>query len=281
MKRLNRIIILFLVIIFLFNYKKVFSLFILPQTYKIEKITESIFIRKEGIVLFNEDIIYSPYDGKIKLLFNHGDKIKKNSLVATVDTLEGEFKFYSNLSGILSVKFDNLDFSQDEINNLNFKTLLSNLNSKKIQNGDEIKIGEPIFKIIDNLSAFIYFENDENLKNFISGKYIYLKNIYNGEIFKGEIVENTSLLKIKFNKFLEYFLDERVHPFEIMIFEGEVIKIKESFIKNGGIYLKEDLNTSFVSIKNFKYIKIGEFLIFPLIEENKSLFDLIGKVIIK
>ncbi|MDI6861108.1 MAG: HlyD family efflux transporter periplasmic adaptor subunit [Caldisericia bacterium] len=281
MKRLNRIIILFLVIIFLFNYKKVFSLFILPQTYKIEKITESIFIRKEGIVLFNEDIIYSPYDGRIKLLFNHGDKIKKNSLVATVDTLEGEFKFYSNLSGILSVKFDNLDFSQDEINNLNFKTLLSNLNSKKIQNGDEIKIGEPIFKIIDNLSAFIYFENDENLKNFISGKYIYLKNIYNGEIFKGEIVENTSLLKIKFNKFLEYFLDERVHPFEIMIFEGEVIKIKESFIKNGGIYLKEDLNTSFVSIKNFKYIKIGEFLIFPLIEENKSLFDLIGKVIIK
>jgi hypothetical protein len=281
LKRLNRIIILFLVIIFLFNYKKVFSLFILPQTYKIEKITESIFIRKEGIVLFNEDIIYSPYDGRIKLLFNHGDKIKKNSLVATVDTLEGEFKFYSNLSGILSVKFDNLDFSQDEINNLNFKTLLSNLNSKKIQNGDEIKIGEPIFKIIDNLSAFIYFENDENLKNFISGKYIYLKNIYNGEIFKGEIVENTSLLKIKFNKFLEYFLDERVHPFEIMIFEGEVIKIKESFIKNGGIYLKEDLNTSFVSIKNFKYIKIGEFLIFPLIEENKSLFDLIGKVIIK
>lgn len=268
-------------IIFLFNYKKVFSLFVIPQTYKIEKVYESIFIRKDGVVLFNEEIVYSPYDGKIKFFFSHGDKIKKNSLVAIVETQEGEFKFYSNISGIFSLKFDNLDFSQNDIKNLDFKNFLSTIKSKKIQNGDQIKIGEPIFKIIDNLYGYIYFEKDENLKNFISQKYIYLKNIYNGELFKGEIVESEPYLKIKFDKFLEYFLEERVHPFDILVFEGEVIKIKEIFIKNGGFYLKEENSRDFISIGNFKYIKIGEFLIFPLIEENKALFDLIGKAIIK
>lgn len=281
MKRFGRIIILFLVILFLFNYKKVFSLFAFPQTYKIEKTTEAIFVRRDGFVLFNEDIVYSPYDGKIKFFFNNGDKVKKNSLVALIETQDGEFKFYANSCGILSLKFDDFDFNSDSLENLYIKSGLKKLKTKTVQNGDEIKIGEPIFKIIDNLYSYIYFENDEIFKNFITGKYIYLKNIYNGEIFKGEIVENASFLKIKFDRFIEYFLNERIHPFEVMIYEGEMIKIKDKFMKNGGFDIKEEFKTRFIPIESFKYIKSGGYFIFPLIEENKPLFDLLGKEIIK
>lgn len=280
MKRFGRILILFLVILFLFNYKKIFSLFALPQTFKIEKTNETIFIRRDGLVLFNEDIVYSPYDGKIKLFFNHGDKVKKNTLVALIETQDGEFKFYSGSSGIISLKFDDLDFSLDKIKDFNFNQT-KNFTLKTVKDGDEVKIGEPIFKIVDNLFSYIYFEKDHLLKNFISGNYIYLKNLYNGEIFKGEIVEDGDFLKIKFDKFIEYFLDERIHPFEIMLFEGEVIKIKESFTKKDGFDLKEDFKTRFIPIENFKYIKSGGYFIFPLVEENKPLFDLIGKEIIK
>ncbi|MCX8095598.1 MAG: hypothetical protein N3D74_05380 [Caldisericia bacterium] len=281
MKRFGRIILLFLIILFLFNYKKIFSLFALPQTYKIEKTTDTIFIRKDGLVIFDEEIIYSPYDGKIKFFFSNGDKIKKNSLVASIEIPEGEFKFYSNTCGILSLKFDELDFSEEKIKNLNFEDLTKSLETKNIKDGDEVKIGEPIFKVIDNLSSYIYFEKDKNIENFISDNYIYLKNIYNGEIFKGEILEDKEKLKIKFDKFIEYFLDNRIHPFEIMLFEGDVIKIKENFIKNGGFDIKEDFKTRFISIESFKYIKIGGYYIFPLVEENKPLFDLLGKEIIK
>lgn len=281
MKRFGRVIILFLVILFLFNYKKIFSLIALPQTYKIEKTTETIFIRRDGLVLFNEDIVYSPYDGKIKFFYSNGDKVKKNSLVASIETEDGEFKFYSSSCGILSLKFDKFDFNSDSPENLYLKIDLIKLETKIVQNGDEIKIGEPIFKIIDNLYSYVYFKNDEIFKNFITGKYVYLKNIYNGEIFKGEIVENGTFFKIKFDKYIEYFLNKRIHPFEVMIFEGEIIKIKDKFMKNGGFDIKEEFKTRFIPIEGFKYIKIGEYFIFPLIEENKPLFDLLGKEIIK
>lgn len=281
MKRFGRIILLFLVILFLFNYKKILSYFSFPQTYKIEKANERIFIKRDGIVLFNEDIVYSPYEGKVKYYYEEGDKIKKNSLVAEIETDEGNFKFYSNSVGILSFRFDDFDF-KSELSSFNLKSLKeTGIKYRVLKNGDDIKIGSPIFKIIDNLYSFIVFEFDETLKNFLNEDIVYLRNIENQEIFKGEIVEKGDFVKIKFNKFIEYYLTERIYPFEILIFEGDVIKIKESFLKNGGFDIKDDFKTRFISIENFKYVKIGDFLIFPLIEENKPLFDLLGKEIIK
>lgn len=280
MRRFIRVIFFFLIILFLFNYKKIFSIFSLPQTYKIENHYERVFIKRDGVILFNEDIIYSPYEGKVKYFYRDGDKVKKNSLVALITSNEGEFKFYSNSVGIFSLKFDELDF-KNEIS-FDLKSLKEKFNKFKIlHDGDMIKIGDPIFKIIDNLYSFVIFENDETLKNFLNSDIVYLKNIENGEIFKGEIVEKGEFIKVKFNKFIEYYLDERIYPFEILIYEGDLIKIKDSFIKNNGFDIKEDFKTRFISIEKFKFIKSGDYFIFPKIDENKPLFDLLGKEIIK
>jgi hypothetical protein len=280
LRRFIRVIFFFLIILFLFNYKKIFSIFSLPQTYKIENHYERVFIKRDGVILFNEDIIYSPYEGKVKYFYRDGDKVKKNSLVALITSNEGEFKFYSNSVGIFSLKFDELDF-KNEIS-FDLKSLKEKFNKFKIlHDGDMIKIGDPIFKIIDNLYSFVIFENDETLKNFLNSDIVYLKNIENGEIFKGEIVEKGEFIKVKFNKFIEYYLDERIYPFEILIYEGDLIKIKDSFIKNNGFDIKEDFKTRFISIEKFKFIKSGDYFIFPKIDENKPLFDLLGKEIIK
>jgi hypothetical protein len=280
LRRFIRVIFFFLIILFLFNYKKIFSIFSLPQTYKIENHYERVFIKRDGVILFNEDIIYSPYEGKVKYFYRDGDKVKKNSLVALITSNEGEFKFYSNSVGIISLKFDELDF-KNEIS-FDLKSLKEKFNKFKIlHDGDMIKIGDPIFKIIDNLYSFVIFENDETLKNFLNSDIVYLKNIENGEIFKGEIVEKGEFIKVKFNKFIEYYLDERIYPFEILIYEGDLIKIKDSFIKNNGFDIKEDFKTRFISIEKFKFIKSGDYFIFPKIDENKPLFDLLGKEIIK
>jgi hypothetical protein len=280
LRRFIRVIFFFLIILFLFNYKKIFSIFSLPQTYKIENHYERVFIKRDGVILFNEDIIYSPYEGKVKYFYRDGDKVKKNSLIALITSNESEFKFYSNSVGIISLKFDELDF-KNEIS-FDLKSLKEKFNKFKIlHDGDMIKIGDPIFKIIDNLYSFVIFENDETLKNFLNSDIVYLKNIENGEIFKGEIVEKGEFIKVKFNKFIEYYLDERIYPFEIFIYEGDLIKIKDSFIKNNGFDIKEDFKTRFISIEKFKFIKSGDYFIFPKIDENKPLFDLLGKEIIK
>jgi len=135
--------------------------------------------------------------------------------------------------------------------------------------------------MIDNLEGYIYFKIDDDFKNFINGKSIYLKIDTNGEIFKGEIVENDKFIKIRFNKFVEYFINTKAYVFDTLIYSGNLIKIPNKFVKKDGIDLREEdgLNR-FIPFESLKYIKQNDYYIFPEIEENKIIFELVGKEII-
>jgi len=283
LKRFTLILIIFILIIFLLNYKTIFSYLSLPKTYKIEKVEEAVYQKKQGVILLNQSVIYSPYEGKIKFFTNDLGKVPKDFLVCEVETTDGVFKFYSQDTGIVSRRVEELDLVLDELKENPFLILDEKLNNKvKVLNdGDIIKEGEPIYRLIDNLEGYIYFKIDDDLKNFIKGNSIYLKISTNEEIFKGEIVENDKFLKIKFNKFVEYFINTKTYIFDILIYNGSLIKIPDKFVKKNGIDIREDdgLNR-FIPFEGLKYIRQNGFYIFPEIEENKNMFELIGKEII-
>lgn len=283
MKRFTLILIIFILIIFLLNYKTIFSYLSLPKTYKIEKVEEAVYQKKQGVILLNQSVIYSPYEGKIKIFTNDLGKVPKDFLVCEVETTDGVFKFYSQDTGIVSRRVEELDLVLDELKENPFLILDEKINNKvKVLNdGDIIKEGEPIYRLIDNLEGYIYFKIDDDLKNFIKGNSIYLKISTNEEIFKGEIVENDKFLKIKFNKFVEYFINTKTYIFDILIYSGSLIKIPDKFVKKNGIDIREDdgLNR-FIPFEGLKYIRQNGFYIFPEIEENKNMFELIGKEII-
>jgi len=283
LKRFTLILIIFILIIFLLNYKTIFSYLSLPKTYKIEKVEEAVYQKKQGVILLNQSVIYSPYEGKIKFFTNDLGKVPKDFLVCEVETTDGVFKFYSQDTGIVSRRVEELDLVLDELKENPFLILDEKLNNKvKVLNdGDIIKEGEPIYRLIDNLEGYIYFKIDDDLKNFIKGNSIYLKISTNEEIFKGEIVENDKFLKIKFNKFVEYFINTKTYIFDILIYSGGLIKIPDKFVKKNGIDIREDdgLNR-FIPFEGLKYIRQNGFYIFPEIEENKNMFELIGKEII-
>jgi hypothetical protein len=255
----------------------------LPKTYKIEKVEEAVYQKKQGVILLNQSVIYSPYEGKIKFFTNDLGKVPKDFFVCEVETTDGVFKFYSQDTGIVSRRVEELDLVLDELKENPFLILDEKLNNKvKVLNdGDIIKEGEPIYRLIDNLEGYIYFKIDDDLKNFIKGNSIYLKISTNEEIFKGEIVENDKFLKIKFNKFVEYFINTKTYIFDILIYSGGLIKIPDKFVKKNGIDIREDdgLNR-FIPFEGLKYIRQNGFYIFPEIEENKNIFELIGKEII-
>jgi len=283
LRRFTLILIIFILIIFLLNYKTIFSYLSLPKTYKIEKVEEAVYQKKQGVILLNQSVIYSPYEGKIKFFTNDLGKVPKDFLVCEVETTDGVFKFYSQDTGIVSRRVEELDLILDELKENPFLILDEKLNNKvKVLNdGDIIKEGEPIYRLIDNLEGYIYFKIDDDLKNFIKGNSIYLKISTNEEIFKGEIVENDKFLKIKFNKFVEYFINTKTYIFDILIYSGGLIKIPDKFVKKNGIDIREDdgLNR-FIPFEGLKYIRQNGFYIFPEIEENKNIFELIGKEII-
>lgn len=283
MKRFTLILIIFILIILLLNYKTIFSYLSLPKTYKIEKVEKAVYQKKQGVILLNQSVIYSPYEGTIRFYINDLGKVPKDFLVCEVETIDGIFKFYSQDTGIVSKRVEELDLVLDELKENPFLILDEKINNKVkvLKDGDTIKEGEPIYRLIDNLEGYIYFKIDDDLKNFIKGNSIYLKISTNEEIFKGKIVENDEFLKIKFNKFVEYFINTKIFIFDILIYSGDLIKIPDKFVKKDGIDIREDdgLNR-FIPFEGLKYIRQDGFYIFPEIEENKNIFELIGKEII-
>jgi len=282
-KKFSFALIIFIIIIVLFNYDTIFSYLSLPKTYKIERVEEGIYQKKEGVILLNQSITYSPYEGTINFNIDDLEKVPKDFLICQVETNEGTFKFYSQDTGIVSRRIEDLDLVLDQLKENPFLAVDEEIKSsvKVISNGDIVKEGEPIFRMIDNLEGYIYFKIDDDFKNFISGNSIYLKIDTNGEIFKGEIVENDKFLKIEFNKFVEYFINTKVYVFDVLIYSGNLIKIPDKFVKKDGIDLREEDGTNrFISFEGLKYIKQNGFYIFPGIEENKVIFELVGKEII-
>lgn len=283
MRRFTLILIIFILIIILLNYKTIFSYLSLPKQYKIEKVEDTVFLKKQGIILLNQHLIYSPYEGTIKFYIDDLSKVPKDCLICEVITKEGVFKFYSQDTGIVSRRIEEFDLVFDELKENPFLITDEKFNNKvKILNDqDSVKEGEPIFRLIDNLEGYIYIKIDNDIKNFIKGDQVYLKINTNGEIFKGEIVENDKFLKIKFNKFIEYFINTKTYIFEVFIYSGSLIKIPEKYVKNDGVDLKDsDGLNIFITFKGLKYIQQYGFYIFPEIEENKTIFELIGKEII-
>lgn len=283
MRRFTLILIIFILIIILLNYKTIFSYLSLPKQYKIEKVEDTVFLKKQGIILLNQHLIYSPYEGTIKFYIDDLSKVPKDCLICEVITKEGVFKFYSQDTGIVSRRIEEFDLVFDELKENPFLITDEKFNNKvKILNDqDSVKEGEPIFRLIDNLEGYIYIKIDNDIKNFIKGDQVYLKINTNGEIFKGEIVENDKFLKIKFNKFIEYFINTKTYIFEVLIYSGSLIKIPEKYVKNDGVDLKDsDGLNIFITFKGLKYIQQYGFYIFPEIEENKTIFELIGKEII-
>jgi len=282
-KKFSLALIIFIIIIVLFNYDTIFSYLSLPKTYKIEEVEESVYQKKEGVILLNQSITYSPYEGIINFNIDDMEKVPKDFLICQVETDEGSFKFYSQDTGIVSRRIEDLDLVLDQLKENPFLAIDKEVKSsvKVINNGDIVKEGEPIFRMIDNLEGYIYFKIDDDFKNFINGKSIYLKIDTNGEIFKGEIVENDKFIKIRFNKFVEYFINTKAYVFDTLIYSGNLIKIPNKFVKKDGIDLREqDGLNRFIPFESLKYIKQNDYYIFPEIEENKIIFELVGKEII-
>lgn len=282
MRRFTLVPIIFILIIILLNYKTIFSYLSLPKTYKIEKIEDTIFLKKQGVILLNQYLTYSPYEGTIKFYIDDLAKVPKDFLICEVLTQEGVFKFYSQDSGIVSRRIEEFDLVFDELKENPFLITNEKFNNlvKILNDGEPVKEGEPIFRLIDNLEGYIYIKIDNDIQNFIKGDKVYLKIDINGEIFKGEIVENSEFLKIKFNKFIEYFINTKFYIFEFLIYSGSLIKIPEKYVKNGGADLKDkDGLNRFIPFEGLKYIRKDGFYIFPEIKDNQTIFELIGKEI--
>jgi len=279
------LIIIIVSVIFVFiKGKDVLSFLSIPDTVKLESMESKIVVNKKAFALLKEKIIFSPYEGRVEYFFKEGDRVPKDTLVAQIETENGIFKFFAPESGIFSKKFDEISLSEN-IDKIEIKEYLKDNKTPKYKTLEALTIlhpGDPVFRIVDNLSATLYVLEDSILDKLIEDREIFIEDEIRGEeipIYLKGISEN--LIELEMEIHVEDFINNRTPIINIIAFEGKVIKIPKRFIKKNGIMINDENNSVFISLDNLFFVKKDNYFVFPFIEENKKLFKFSGKDIIK
>ena len=285
MRRWILIIIILSVAFVFIKGKNVLSFLSIPDTVKLESVESKIVVNKKAFALLKEKTVFSPYKGKVEYFFKEGDRVPKDALVAQIETENGIFKFFAPESGIFSKKFDELSLSRN-INETIIEKYLKDNRTPRYKTIGKLVIlnpGDPVFRIVDNLSATLYVLKDSILDRLIEDRELFIEDEIRGEeipvylkSISGDLIE----LEIKIH--VEDFINNRTPIINIIAFEGKIIKIPKRFIiKEEGIMINDENNPLFISLDNLFFVKKDSCFIFPSIEENKKLFEFLGKDIIK
>ena len=284
MRRWVLIIIIVSVIFVFIKGKDVLSFLSIPDTVKLESMESKIVVNKKVLALLKEKIVFSPYKGKVEYFFKEGDRVPKDTLVAQIETENGIFKFFAPESGIFSKKFDEISLSEN-IDKIEIKEYLKDNKTPKYKTLEALTIlhpGDPVFRVVDNLSATLYVLKDNILDKLIEDREIFIEDEIRGEeipIYLKGISED--LVELEMGIHVEDFINNRTPIINIIAFEGKVIKIPKRFIKKDGIMINDENNSVFISLDNLFFVKKDNYFVFPFIEENKKLFKFSGKDIIE
>jgi len=279
------LIIIIVSVIFVFiKGKDVLSFLSIPDTVKLESVEFKILVNKKAFALLKEKIIFSPYEGRVEYFFKEGDRVPKDALVAQIETENGIFKFFAPESGIFSKKFDEVSLTEN-INKIEIEKYLKDNKTPKYKTLEALTIlhpGDPVFRVVDNLSATLYVLKDNILDKLIEDREIFIEDEIRGEeipIYLKGISED--LVELEMGIHVEDFINNRTPIINIIAFEGKVIKIPKRFIKRDGIMINDENNSIFISLDSLFFVKKDNYFVFPFIEENKKLFKFSGKDIIK
>ena len=166
---------------------------------------------------------------------------------------ENAINYYCSESGIVSYNIDGYEeiysfHNKDDYNYSNFKT--GNVKITTIEDGQEVNVGEPIFKIVDNFEWYMLLkiEDLKDISDYEEGDFILVGSKELDEEFKGRIVninkENTKgTILCKFNKSFHKIYDKRFVNLDIIKYKYNGFKIpKKSIVeKDGlkGVYIKD------------------------------------------
>ncbi|HLR33972.1 MAG TPA: HlyD family efflux transporter periplasmic adaptor subunit [Tissierellales bacterium] len=181
------------------------------------------------------------------------EELKKRKEQLQKEISDNAIYYYSEESGIISFEIDGLEetFSADNILNYSsrdFKNIDQNI--KKTESNTNLKIGEPVYKVIDNLEWYIMVKvNDENkIDELEKGNNIYItiddmEEKIEGEVIKVEKNKNDSVVIVKCSNYLHNYYNKRYVKADLIKKSHEGIKLPAKAITNkdgiDGVYVKD------------------------------------------
>ena len=286
----NRIILLFIFIYIVSNVVIVLGKTTTKTlTLKNEMVEES--FNKKGLIIRDEYVINSNFDGKVEYYLKDGDRVKKKEDIACVysnEISDDDLKILKNIKNdISSIENGDTAFIKKDIRNINKEiSLLSQKLQIELLNENIDVYGqiEKINKLIDDKNLLINSDlNDKSLKN----KQVQEKEVTNlidknTEVFKSK---NSGVVSYQFDGNEEKFNFDNINQIKIKDIDGTKNNYKDISKENKldkGEPIARIINNlkQFVAIscneEEIKKIKIGQKIILSSdIEKiNSKVYDI-------
>lgn len=162
-KQFNNFLLAAFVLIFIIILSRHFLVSTMAQVRILSIETISRTTTLDGILIKEEIVVKSPSNGRLHLALPDGERLEMGGKAAEIisseqDTGEVTFDIYTDTTGILCNHLDGYEsiLSPSNIGVLEMPAI-EKIDDKPISDGAKVDKGQPIFKIIDNLSpVYIY-----------------------------------------------------------------------------------------------------------------------------
>ena len=191
--------------------------------------------------------------GDNTLVNNSLENLKERKKELEKEISNNTIKYFSQESGIISYKLDGLEeiYSGEKMDSYtidNAKKIQGN--AIKVDNGNLVKAGDPILKIMDNFNWYLLvsFDNWKDISTLKKGDNVYIRINKKDEKIKGNIIRienknNKGLIVIQSNSYFhDYYLNRYVNVDIIKKrYEGLKIPTESVVEKEGikGVYIKD------------------------------------------
>lgn len=197
---------------------------------------------------------YNDYATEDTLLIQSLDSLKKEKEILIKQINSNNISYYSQNSGIVSYEIDGYEsiYLPKEFENYTYD--IFNLDNKKVSKdkfitNDEVMIGNPIFKIINNFEWYIAIKVEDNtlINEYECGQAI-LCELEDGSELNGRIVSinntnNNSVLVVKYTTYIHENYNLRFPSISIIKSKQDSYKIPSEVIVekdgNKGVFIKE------------------------------------------
>lgn len=212
---------------------------------------ENIELLKEKLALYYGK--QQDFSGENHLINQSIDSLQKKRDTLKKQLSENAINYYSSEAGIVSYKIDGYEeiysfHNKADYNYSNFKT--GNLKTTTIEDSQEVNVGEPIFKIMDNFEWYMVLKIEDlnDISNYEEGDSILVSNKELDEEFKGSIINinkesDKGTILCKFNKGFHKIYDKRFINLNIIRYKHNGFKIpKKSIVEKDnleGVYIKD------------------------------------------
>ena len=197
--------------------------------------------KSSGLIIRDEKVFYSPYQGEVDLLKSDGERVSYGEEILSINSENKEIAIHAKNNGVISFAVDGWEstLTPENINKFDVerkKEISSNYSH--LISGNEVEEEDPLYRIVDNKNIYLYlFISNEWGERISEGDEVVIQpqgseKQFNARIKKNIKHESENIAYVKINRFPDSWLNIRTVDIKMIKDVHEGILIPREAIYN-------------------------------------------------